>query len=306
LYKKYGKERVRDTAISEAAIMGCAVGAALAGYRPVAHMMMMDFAVCAADELLNKAAKWRFCNGGIVTIPLVVRGCIGAYNRIGPEHSQCMESFMWRTPGLKIAIPSTPYDAKGLLKTAIRDNNPVVYMEHKTLLGTKGAVPEEEYTIPFGVADIKRQGSDLTIVATGLMVSLSLQIANIFQQEKSISIEVIDPRTLEPLDLKTILNSVKKTKHLIIVDEDTMRCGPGAEIGMQVMENAFDYLDAPIKRVGAKNYPIPGAYMEQFVMPQPQEIANAMAEVLAMEDGVDLAGRVKVKASWREFKKDGA
>lgn len=158
LYEKYGKERVRDTAISEAAILGSAVGAALTGYRPIANMMFADFIVCGADELLHKAAKWRFAHGGKVTIPLVVRGAIGGYVRIGPEHSQCMESFVMRTPGLKIAIPSNPYDAKGLLKTAIRDNNPVVFLEHKGLLGIKGPVPEEEYTVPFGVADIRRKG----------------------------------------------------------------------------------------------------------------------------------------------------
>jgi pyruvate dehydrogenase E1 component beta subunit len=295
LYDKFGKERVRDTAISEAAIIGSCVGAALAGDRPVAHMMFADFMVCGAEELIQKAAKWRFMHGGKVTLPLVIRGAMGGYSRIGPDHSQCMETFVMRAPGLKLVIPSTPYDAKGLLKTAIRDNNPVVYLEHKSLLGITGPVPEEEYTIPFGVADVKREGKDVTVVATGYMVHLALQVADLLQKERDISTEVIDPRTLEPLDIETIVASVKKTKHVVIVDEDTMRCGPGAEIGMQIVEKAFDFLDAPIKRVAAANFPIPGAYLEQFVLPQPQQIADGITEVLGIKEGLDLKGRVVTK-----------
>ncbi len=297
LYEKFGKERVRDTAISEAAIIGSSVGAALAGYRPVANMMFADFAICGADELLYKAAKWRFTHGGKVTIPLVIRAPVGGYSKIGPEHSQCPESLYMRTPGLKIAIPSTPYDAKGLLKTAIRDNNPVIYMEHKNLLGHTGPVPEEEYLVPFGVADVKREGSDVTVVAIGFMVFLMMEVADVLQQDYGVSVEIIDPRTLEPLDLDTILASVKKTKHLVVVDEDTSRCSAAAEIGMLVMENTFDYLDAPIKRVAAANYPIPGGYLEQFVLPQPQDMADAIADVLGKEDGLDLQGKVVAKGA---------
>lgn len=300
LYERFGKERVKDTPISEAAILGASVGAALAGYRPVGHMMFADFMVCAADELLGKAAKWRFMHGGRITLPLVIRAAIGGYSKIGPEHSQCMEGFVLRAPGLKLAIPSTPYDAKGLLKAAIRDNNPVVYFEHKSLLGNKGPVPEEDYTVPFGVADVKRPGKDLTVVAIGYMVHLSLQIAEVLQQDYGISVEVVDPRTLEPLDMETIIASVKKTKRVVIVDEDLMRCGPTAEIGMQIMERAFDFLDAPIKRVAAANYPIPGAYMEQFVLPQPQQIADAIGEVLGKEK-LDLKGKVALRG--REVRK---
>ncbi|MBL7203203.1 MAG: alpha-ketoacid dehydrogenase subunit beta [Desulfobacteraceae bacterium] len=297
LYEKFGKERVRDTAISEAAIIGSSVGAALAGYRPVANMMFADFAICGADELLHKAAKWRFTHGGKVTIPLVIRAPVGGYSKIGPEHSQCPESLYMRTPGLKIAIPSTPYDAKGLLKTAIRDNNPVIYMEHKNLLGHTGPVPEEEYLVPFGVADVKREGSDVTVVAIGFMVFLMMEVADVLQQDYDVSVEIIDPRTLEPLDLDTILASVKKTKHLVVVDEDTSRCSAAAEIGMLVMENTFDYLDAPIKRVAAANYPIPGGYLEQFALPQPQDMADAIADVLGKEDGLDLQGKVVAKGA---------
>jgi pyruvate dehydrogenase E1 component beta subunit len=208
------------------------------------------------------------------------------------------------TPGLKIAIPSTPYDAKGLLKTAIRDDNPVVFLEHKNLMGIKGPVPEEEYTVPFGLAEVKRNGKDVTVVAIGYIVHLILQVADLLQKEKGINLEVIDPRTLEPLDMETVIASVKKTKHVVIIDEDTLRCGPGAEIGMQIMETAFDYLDAPIKRVGAKNFPIAAGYLEQFILPQPQEMADAIGEVLGVKERLDLMDRVKPKSGYRYRQKE--
>ncbi|MBI5445960.1 MAG: alpha-ketoacid dehydrogenase subunit beta [Deltaproteobacteria bacterium] len=293
LLERFGKERIRNTAISEAAILGSSVGAALAGYRPVANMMFADFMMCGADEILHKAGKWRFAHGGRVKIPLVVFAPMGGYSRIGPEHSQCMESFVMRVPGIKIAIPSTPYDAKGLLKTAIRDNNPVVYLPHKSLFGDTGPVPEGEYTIPFGVADVKREGKDVTVVATGYLVNMTLRVAEIFAAEKGVSVEVIDPRTLEPLDLPAILASVKKTKRAIIVDEETSRCGPAAEIGMLIMENAFDYLDAPVVRVAAANYPIAGAYLEQYVLPQPQQIADAIGKLVG--ESIDVSGKITVR-----------
>lgn len=292
LYERFGKERVRDTPISEQAIVGTCVGAALADYRPVGHMMVADFFECAGDEILGKAARWHFSHGGKVTLPLTLRAAIGGYSGIGPDHSKCMESFILRAPGLKLAIPSTPYDAKGLLKAAIRDNNPVVYLEHKSLLGVVGSVPEEDYTVPLGVADIKREGDEVTVVATGYMVKLALQVAEILRAEKGLSIEVIDPRTLEPLDMDTIIRSVKKTHRIVIVDEDTLRCGPHAEIGMLIMEEAFDYLDAPVKRIGAANYPIAAGYLEQFILPNPQQIVDGILEVLGVEEVFDLAGRV--------------
>jgi pyruvate dehydrogenase E1 component beta subunit len=295
LYEKFGKDRVRNTAISEAAIIGSCVGAALAGYRPVGQIMFADFLLCGADELLGKAAKWHFNHCGKVTTPLVIRAAIGGYSGLGPEHSQCMEAYIMHTPGLKLVVPSTPYDAKGLLKTAIRDNNPVIFLEHKSLLGRTGAVPEEEYTIPFGIADIKMEGDDITVIAVGYMVELVLKVASILLEEKGVSIEVIDPRSLEPLDLKTVVDSVKKTSHLVIVDEDTLRCGPGAEIGMQIMESAFDYLDAPIKRIGAANLPIAAAYLEKFILPQPQQIANAILECLNIKETLNLENRIQVR-----------
>lgn len=285
LYHKFGKERVRDTAISEAAIVGSCVGAALAGHRPIARLDFIDFAMIAADELFNRAAKWRFIHGGKQTLPIVYRLGIGGYIGACVEHSQCLEALVMHTPGLKLAIPSTPYDVKGLLKTAIRDNNPVVFLEHRLLLGDKGGVPEDEYTIPFGIADIKREGKDVTVVATGYMIKLALGVADQLK-DRGISVEIVDPRTLEPLDIDTIVNSVKKTKRVVIVDEDTLRCGVTGEIGMRIMENAFDYLDAPIQRVAAANFPIPGGVMEQFVLPQPQNIADAIGTVMGIKEAL--------------------
>jgi pyruvate/2-oxoglutarate/acetoin dehydrogenase E1 component len=301
LYAKFGKKRVRDTAISETAIVGSCVGAALGGYRPIARLDFIEFLVIAADEVLHKAAKWRYCHGGKQTIPLVLRIGIGGYIGGCIEHSQCLEALIMHTPGLKLAIPSTPSDAKGLLKAAIRDNNPVVFLEHRLLLGTKGDVPEEEYTIPFGVADIKRVGNDVTVVATGYMVQLAMEVANQLQ-EKGIDVEVIDPRTLEPLDIDTIINSVKKTKRAVIVDEDTMRCGVTGEIAMQILEKAFDYLDAPIKRVAAANFPIPGGILEQYVLPQPQGIADAIGEVLGLKEHLTVRPLERFKIDMEHMK----
>jgi len=277
LVQKFGPERVMDTPLSETAVAGAAIGAAMAGYRPVADFMFADFMWCCADEVFLKAAKWHFIHGGKVNLPVVLFANIGGYARVGPEHSQCPESVVMHTPGLKLVVPSTPYDAKGLLKTAIRDNNPVVFFYHKRLLGLQGEIPDEEYTIPFGKADIKREGNDVTVVATAYMVQLALQVAN--ELEGKVSIEVVDPRTLEPLDIDTIIDSVKKTGRVVIVDEDTRRCGVSSEIGMQIMEKAFDSLDAPIQRVGAADLPIAGGLMEQYVLPQPKDIVDAIEAV---------------------------
>jgi len=277
LVEKFGPERVMDTPLSETAVAGSAFGAAMAGYRPIADFMFADFMFIAANEIMNNAAKWHFIHGGRVNVPVVFFGNIGGGARVGPEHSQCPETIFMHTPGLKVALPSTPYDAKGLLKTAIRDNNPVVYFYHKRLLGIPGDIPEEEYTVPFGVADVKREGKDVTVVATSNMVQLSLQVAG--ELDGKVSVEVVDPRTLEPLDIDTIVKSVQKTGRVVIVDEDTLRCSVSAEIGMQIMERAFDSLDAPIKRVGAANLPIAGGYMEQYVLPQPKDIVEAIEAV---------------------------
>ncbi len=277
LVQKFGTDRVMDTPLAETAVAGAALGACMAGYHPVADFMFADFMWCCADEIFLKAAKWHFIHGGKVQLPIVLFACGGGGARLGPEHSQMPEAVVMHNPGLKLCVPSTPADAKGLLKTALRDPNPVVYFYHKRLLGLMGEVPDGDVTIPFGVADIKKPGTDVTVVATSLMVQHALAVAK--QLEGKISVEVVDPRTLEPLDMDTIVKSVKKTGHVVIVDEDTLRCGPGAEIGMQIVEKAFDSLDAPIARVAAANMPLAGAYMEQYVLPNQKDIVTAIEKV---------------------------
>jgi pyruvate dehydrogenase E1 component beta subunit len=281
LAERFGKERLLDSPLSEDAIAGSAVGAAMAGYRPIANMIASGFCAIAGDEITQKAAWLRFTSGGQFMIPVVYIVGIGGYLGGGPEHSMSNVTAFWHTPGLKVVVPSTPCDAKGLMKTAIRDNNPVIFCPHEMLQRTTGDVPEEEYAIPFGMADIKRIGKDVTVVATGYMVKLCLEVAEELQKTKGISVEVLDPRTLEPFDIETVINSVKKTRRAVIVDEDQMCCGPCAEIGMRIMENAFDYLDAPIKRVGVPNCPVPGPALEPYVLPQPAGIAAAIEAVLS-------------------------
>lgn len=283
LVEKFGKERIRDTTISETLIVGGAVGAALAGYRPIADIMYADFLFCATDETLNQAATHRFANGGRTSVPMVIKTPMGGYSGGGPMHSQCPEGFLWHRPGLKLALPSTPYDAKGLLKTAIRDNNPVVYLYHKQLMDTIGEVPDEDYTVPFGQADIKRKGEHVTVIATAYMVHMALAVADELQK-KDISVEVIDLRTLEPLDMDMVLASVKKTGRVVIVDEDNLRCGVTGEIAMQIMEQAFSSLASPIQRVAAANVPVPAGYLEKEVLPNPQAIAAAIGKVLATKE----------------------
>ncbi len=296
IYDKFGPERIRDTAISEDAIVSAAVGAAIAGYRPVVEIMFCDFLFCAGDEVFNYAAKYRIGNGAKVKVPLVIQTAIGGYRKSGPTHSGCAEGYLWHCPGLKIAIPSTAYDAKGLMKAAIRDNNPVIFLMHKLLLKTTGEVPEGEYTVPFGKADIKRQGSDVTVVATAYMVEFALQAAEKLK-DRGISLEVIDPRTLEPLDIDTIVASVKKTGRVIIVDEDTERSGVTGEIAFQIMERAFDSLSSPIARVAAANLPIPGATLEQYVLPRPQDVADAVSKVMGLPEPLVLDIEFKPAAS---------
>jgi pyruvate dehydrogenase E1 component beta subunit len=281
LADRFGKERIWDSPLSEDAIAGSSVGAAMAGYRPIANMISSGFCAIAGDEITQKAAWLRFTSGGQFSVPVVYIVGIGGYLGGGAEHSMSNVAAYWHSPGLKVVVPSTPYDAKGLMKTAIRDNNPVVFCPHEILQKTVGDVPEDEYTIPFGVADIKREGKDVTVVATAYMVKLCLDVAETLQKKRGISVEVIDPRTLEPFDIETVLNSVKKTGRAVIVDEDQMSCGPGAEIGMRIMENAFDALNAPIKRIGVPYCPIPGPALEPYVLPQPAGIAAAIEEVLS-------------------------
>ncbi|ADK86332.1 Transketolase domain protein [Desulfarculus baarsii DSM 2075] len=278
LVQRFGPERIMDAPLSETAIAGVAVGASLMGYRPVADMMFADFLYCCADEVFLKAPQWRLIQGGSQSLPCVFMASIGGYRKLGNEHSQCPTYLALHNPGIKCVCPSNPYDAKGLLKTAIRDNNPVLFLHHKGLLGMKGEVPTEDYTVPFGQAAILREGTDVTIVATSFMTFWATAAADLFAGQ--ISCEVIDPRTLEPFDLDTVLKSLEKTNRLVIIDEDTERCGFAAELGMQIMEHGFDLLDAPVQRVCAKNYPIPGGVMEKYVLPQPEWVLAAIEKVM--------------------------
>jgi len=278
LVQQFGPDRVLDTPICETGLAGVGLGASMAGYRPVVDFMFADFMYVAGDEVFLKAAQWHFLHGGRVNLPVVFMGAVGGGMMLANEHSQIPSAPVLHSPGIKLAVPSTPYDAKGLLKTAIRDNNPVCFFWHKMLLGLTGDVPEDDYTVPFGVAEVKREGSDVTVVANSLMVHYALQAAQ--QLEGKISVEVIDPRTLEPLDFETILKSVKKTGRVVIADEDTERCGFAGELGFQIMEKAFDSLDAPVRRVCAANYPIAGGYIEQHILPNAQKIIAAIEAVM--------------------------
>lgn len=278
--KKFGRDRVRDTPLSESAIIGCAIGAAMTGMRPVAEIMYMDFMGCCFDIICNQAAKIRFMSGGKVNVPMVIRTNCGAGFQAAAQHSQSWEALFMHVPGIKIAVPSTPYDAKGLLKTAIRGEDPVLFLEHKMLYFTKGPVPEEEYLIPFGKADVKRKGNDVTIVATLAMVKTALKAAE-FLAKDGIEAEVIDPRTLVPLDKETIINSVKRTGRAVIVTEENKRCASSAEIASILAEEAWDYLKAPIKRIGAPNIPVPfSPPLEKYYIPDEEKIINSVKELM--------------------------
>ena len=256
LVEEFGKERVIDTPISEAGFTGLGVGAAMTGLRPVVDIMFGDFLTLVMDQLVNQAAKVHYMSGGTWKVPLVVRATLGATRRSAAQHSQSLHAWPSHIPGLKVALPSTPYDAKGLLKTAIRDDNPVVFFEDKMMYKVKGPVPEHEYTIPFGEADIKREGRDITIVATSSMVQVALGAAALLE-EVGISAEVVDPRTTWPLDERTLIESAKKTSRAIVVDEGYGRYGVAAEIASVIAEGAFFHLDAPVMRAAAMDVPIP-------------------------------------------------
>ncbi len=279
LYEQFGEERVRDTAISESAIVGAAIGAAITGMRPVAEIMYIDFITQAMDQLVNQAAKMRYMFGGRTTVPMVLRTEGGAGRCIAAHHSQSLEAWIMHVPGLYLVMPSTPYDAKGLLKASIRDDNPVVFIEHKMLYGMKGEVPEGDYIIPLGVADIKRKGTDVTVVAYSRQLHVAMEAATELEKD-NISAEVIDPRTLKPLDIDTILTSVKKTSKLVIVSEGYKTCNVASEIAMLVTEHGFDLLDAPIKRVCGVDVPIPmSPVLEDAAIPNKQRVINAIKEV---------------------------
>lgn len=279
LIKTFGQERVRDTPISEGAIIGCAVGAAATGLRPIAELMFNDFMTVGMDQLVNQAAKMRYMFGGKITLPMVVRMPTGAGTRAAAQHSQSLEAWLTHVPGLKVAYPSTPKDAYGLILSAIDDDNPVIFMEHKVLYAMSGEVDENMEPIPLGVADVKREGEDVTIIATGRMVHEALNAASKLSQD-GIEAEVIDPRTLYPLDKKTIFNSIEKTNKVMIVTEETKRGSYAGEIAAIIAEECFDNLDAPVVRVCSLDSPIPfSPVLEDYVVPNSQDIINAVKKM---------------------------
>jgi 2-oxoisovalerate dehydrogenase E1 component len=281
LRERFGEERVRDTPISEATFVGAGIGAAIAGMRPVVEIQIWDFIAMTMDQVVNQAAKFRYMLGGTPTVPLVIRGPQGGGIRLAAQHSQSLEAWFTHVPGLVVIAPSTPYDAKGLLAAAIRDDNPVIFLEHKVLYPLKGEVPEESYVIPIGKADVKRAGRDVTVVATQVMVSRALQAASDLEKE-GLSVEVIDPRTLAPLDEAAILESVGKTHRLVIAHEAVKRGGFGAEVAALVSERALDELDAPIVRVAARPVPMPyNDNLERATIPTKEDIVAAIRSVVA-------------------------
>ena len=273
---EFGAERVRDTPISEAAIIGTGLGAAMVGMRPIVEIMFGDFLMCAGDQIVNQVAKARFMSGGKAQVPLMIRVTTGAPGSAAAQHSQSPESWFMNVPGLKIVTPSTPADAKGLLKTAVRGNDPVLFFEHKMLYGDTGSVPDDvDFTVPFGQASVVCEGRDVTVIAISIMVKKALEAADLLASE-GISVEVIDPRTLVPLDKATLIQSVAKTSRVIIAHEAHRRSGPGAEIAAMLAEEAIEYLDGPIVRVGAKNVPLPySPALEDFVLPGVEDIVAA-------------------------------
>lgn len=274
LVEEFGPDRIIDSPISEAGIVGLGVGGAMTGMRPIIDIMFGDFIGLAMDQIVNQAAKVHYMSGGKLKVPLVVRTTLGATRRTAAQHSQSLHAWVSHIPGLKVALPSTPYDAKGLLKTAIRDDNPVIFFEDKMMYQLKGPVPEGDYTIPFGVADIKRPGTDITIVATSSMVQIALAAAEMLET-LGISAEIVDPRTTYPLDKATMIESAKKTSRALVIDEGYERYGVTAEIAAVIADGAFYYLDAPVKRMGAMDVPIPfSPVLEDLTVPTAQSVTE--------------------------------
>ncbi|HEV2916020.1 MAG TPA: pyruvate dehydrogenase complex E1 component subunit beta [Pyrinomonadaceae bacterium] len=284
LLEEFGEKRVIDTPITELGFAGLGVGAAMVGLRPIIEFMTFNFSILATDQIINSAAKMRYMSGGQFTIPIVFRGPGGSAYQVSSQHSQALESWYAYFPGLKVVMPSTPADAKGLLKSSIRDDNPVVFIEQERMYGNKGEVPDEEdFTIPLGVADVKREGSDATIVARSLMVPIALKAAEELEKQ-GVSCEVIDPRTIRPLDIETIITSVRKTNRVVIAEESHPFCGVGAELSAQINERAFDYLDAPVRRLSGVDVPMPYARnLEKLAIPGVEQLVAAVREVAYLE-----------------------
>lgn len=281
LHERFGDKRIVDTPISEAGFIGMGIGASMLGIRPVMELMFWSFAYVAFDQIINNAASVRYMSGGLINVPIVIRGPANGGTNVGATHSHTPENFIANTPGLKVVCPATAYDAKGLLKSAIRDNDPVYVMENTLLYGQKWEVPEEEYLIPLGKADIKREGSDLSIIAHGRAVITALAAAEKLAQEKGIQVEVVDLRSIRPLDEETIINSVKKTNRALVVEENKPFCGVGSQISHLIQYQAFDYLDAPVTRVSAID--APAIYcdpLEKIQLPNPDRVIQAALAML--------------------------
>lgn len=279
--EEFGPQRVIDTPITEAGFTGLAIGAAMAGLRPIVELMTFNFGILALDQIVNNAAKLHYMSGGQVSVPLVIRGPGSAAHQLAAQHSQSLEAWFCHVPGLKVIAPATPHDAKGLLKSAIRENNPVIFIEAQLLYATKGEVGEGEYTVPLGVAEVKRTGDDVTILAYSKMLLLALSASEQLSRE-GIDAEVVDPRTLRPLDLQTIVSSVKKTGRLVIVEEGWPFCGLGAQIATSVYSEAFDYLDAPIVRVTGEDVPMPySRALEDAAIPDQSRVIAAVKSLCA-------------------------
>jgi pyruvate dehydrogenase E1 component beta subunit len=284
LLDELGPKRVIDTPITELGFAGLGVGAAMVGLRPIVEFMTFNFSILATDQIINSAAKMLYMSGGQFKIPIVFRGPGGSAFQVSSQHSQALESWFAYFPGLKVVMPSTPADAKGLLKSAIRDDDPVIFIEQERMYGHKGEVSDDpDFTIPLGVADIKREGTDATIVARSLMVPVALKAAEVLQQQ-GVSCEVIDPRTIRPLDIETIIQSVKKTNRVVVAEESHPFCGVAAEISTEITERAFDYLDAPVKRVSGADVPMPYAKnLEDLAVPSVDQIVAAVREVAYLD-----------------------
>jgi pyruvate dehydrogenase E1 component beta subunit len=284
LLEEFGDKRVIDSPITELGFAGLGVGAAMVGLRPVIEFMTFNFSILATDQIINSAAKMRYMSGGQFKIPIVFRGPNGSAYQVSSQHSQALESWYANFPGLKVVMPSTPADAKGLLKSAIRDDDPVIFLEQERMYGNKGEVPDgEDFLIPLGKADVKREGKDATIVARSLTVPLALKAAEELEKQ-GVSVEVVDPRTIRPLDIETIIGSVKKTNRVVIAEESHPFCGVAAEISAQIMERAFDYLDAPVKRISAADAPMPYAKnLERLALPDVERIIKAVREVAYLD-----------------------
>jgi pyruvate dehydrogenase E1 component beta subunit len=284
LLEEFGEKRVIDSPITELGFAGLGVGAAMVGLRPVIEFMTFNFSILATDQIINSAAKMLYMSGGQFKIPIVFRGPNGSAYQVSSQHSQALESWFAHFPGLKVVMPSTPADAKGLLKSAIRDDDPVIFMEQERMYGLKGEVPDgEDFTVPLGVADVKREGQDCTIVARSLTVPVALKAAEEMEKQ-GVSCEVIDPRTIRPLDTETIFRSVRKTNRVVIVEESHAFCGVGAELSAQIMENAFDHLDAPVKRLSAVDAPMPYAKnLERLALPDVPRLVAAVREVCYLD-----------------------